>query len=358
MNRNIRYAMVLMAAVAMSASCAKNDAPAQSEEEIKIDFDMTKAPPTVGTTFGFMVYYSTNTESTDGLYSTGTYRYDPGERSMLIPCVTDALGVATPADSYDPTKGVGLYNLYSQELKCYMFSPGLAAETYMGSQRIRYTLAAPLQMCEAPFIFNLWAAAIPPGSRDRNNYRTIEIPPVKFINLISRVGIEFEQKAGAFTIANGQVLFLGTEAVYHPVLKLNEVLNQSEATLSPLDIVAGTPPVLYKTSSMVPVFPTDYSIESVISLVIRFDIDLGVGPMTKDIPVSINMEPNMEYLFHVDVTSKLLTVTYTAMPVPGGWDDLNNGSDLTVGSTGFTRTLGSFPILSGWTDSGQDTTVD
>ena len=363
----IRY-IIALAAAFLLASCVKNDVlPLPSPDEpISLGFDMTRADPTIGSTFGFMVYYNLDIEPISGLYGTGTYRYDPGERATLIPCATDSYGVPLTADDYTYTKGVNIYygydinnNYYdfiSQTLKCYMYSPGIEASLMQGSARVRYTLDCPLKFCDAPFEFNVWAYDIPPGNKTYNNYRTITVPPVvRFKNMISRIDCQFVQQAGDFTIANCKVLYLGDEAYYHPVLRMMDIFNQSESTFANLPLQAGVGLVKYVSTKAVDVFPADYSLEAVKSLVLRFDINLGAGVMTKDIPISFKMEPNMEYHFNIDVTSKLLTVTYTVTPV-GGWDNYNGGSD-GVGSPGFTKTLGTFPILSTWDDSGENTTI-
>ncbi|MDR0510186.1 MAG: hypothetical protein LBH06_03735 [Rikenellaceae bacterium] len=355
---NILSILCIAFAVAM-ASCAKQGPVApQEEEEWGIDFDMsTRAPYPENTTFGFILYYNSSNEPARGLYETGTYRYgtNMNHAGLLIPCTTNDDGTPVSPTAYNPESGLFLREK-NNALECYMYTPGFTA-TYNsgGSVRIKYPLTSSLQVSSQPFPVDFRTLANNPANTigDYNGYKKVPVPASLTLKDVSAdLSFDFIQASATnFTIANAMLLYRGEYGYYHPKLGLNDV--EGQATSAPVTITlnAGSGPQKYVSAAATKVFPANYALSNIMSLLFRFDITYSGGTITKDIPLTITVKSSMHYNFHINVTTQMLTVTYDCRP----WDPYDAGS-MDVGNTGLTL-LGTFPVGT-WTENGSSTTVD
>lgn len=361
-------AAMILAAVLITGCSAPGTNNITEEENLPIGFTSTRADGLAeGAALRLLAYDTGALEPVSNLSEVkigrklgyGTYRFNtPDERhGTMIPCAVDGNG--NPVSPTDLTSNEGLILPLSgttgnRTYNIYMFTPAMeVVNNGQGSYRIKYFRDNPMKISAQPF----------PITVSLSHYNIFDIPAESrvFDDMISKFHFDFIQgRDEAFEVSDVKVLNVGEYALYHPVLKINQIVNQADPdtgvrTESPVTLAdkgnseKGKTSFITAEEDAVAVFPTNYTLESVSELVFQFVLKMGANQANLEVPIAIEVKPRTHYRFHITVTSALIDITYDMLD----WEHNILPPDGS-GSNGFSIPLGTFPV-GDWNNGYDDT---
>lgn len=369
------YGIILAAAAgAFAAGCSSSEQTGDTQGDgpiVPVDFSMTRATEPITDVVAFrMLAYDAGEIEPAYLNETfdvtvtrkiayGTYRNNtPNERNgSLIPCAVDANGVPVAPDDLTSAEGLLLHlGEYGRDrdYDIYMFTPALSiVNNGLGSFRIKYFRDNHLKMSEEPFTITNSLA---------NYLFSIPKESQVFEDVIAKFHFDFIQgNDDAFKLEDAKMLYVGEYALYHPALKINQIVNQADpdtdapttAAITLVDQSNSTRgEISYKTAenNAVAIFPNDYTLETVSELVLSFVLKIGPTQARLNVPIALDVKPRTNYRFHISVTSTLIDVSYTYEP----WVQKNLPDE--SGSGGFKLPIGTYPVGE-WNEGYNDTEI-